>query len=222
MVTGLNTDVEYEGRVYHVQTEDKGRDRPILESLVYCGGEIVGSRRSSYEDLARSPDFDEAEVGRRLELQHQAVIREVLSGRFDPEGPKPFGYDIITNRSLDEVVLEYLSKEIGLEKIRLELEGHPPLREGSSQVLRLRVTTDGPERPVAGATVLAKLFTTRAKPRLLFSGKTDIEGRLEARLELPLLGDSDAAVLFLADAGGKNAELKQLVLKASSSPEPAG
>ncbi len=47
MITGFNTDVEYEGRVFHVQTEDKGRTNPVVESLVYSGGEIVASRRAS-------------------------------------------------------------------------------------------------------------------------------------------------------------------------------
>lgn len=218
MVTGLNTDVEYEGRVYHVQTEDKGRDHPVLESLVYCGGEIVGSRRCSYEDIAGATSFDEAEVQRRLELQHQALIREVLSGRFDPEGPKPFGYNVITNRSLDEVVLDYLTKEGGFERIRLELEGHPPLCEGARPVLRLRVVADGSERPVAGAAVLVKLLTTHGRPQVLFSGRTNTDGRLEANFELPNLGEASAAVLFQAEADGKNAELKQLVLKAAARP----
>ncbi len=51
MVTGFNTDVEHEGRVYHVQTEDKGVGNPIIETLIYMGGEILAARRSSYADL---------------------------------------------------------------------------------------------------------------------------------------------------------------------------
>ena len=44
MVTGYNTDVEHDGRVYHVQTEDKGTDNPMIETLVYRGGEILDPR----------------------------------------------------------------------------------------------------------------------------------------------------------------------------------
>ena len=32
MVTGFNTDVEHAGRVYHVQTEDKGAGNPLIET----------------------------------------------------------------------------------------------------------------------------------------------------------------------------------------------
>ena len=41
MITGFNTDVKHDGSVYHVQTEARGRDNPVLESLVYVGGTIV-------------------------------------------------------------------------------------------------------------------------------------------------------------------------------------
>ena len=142
MITGFNTDVQYEGRVFHVQTEDKGLDNPIVESLVYTGGEIITSRKTSYTDLARSPEYSETEVARRMESQHQAIIREILSGRFDPDGPKPFGYNIITNRALDEVVLDFLSREVGLEQIRLEMTEQQTFVEGTTPEISLRVIAE--------------------------------------------------------------------------------
>ena len=213
MVTGFNTDVQYEGRVFHVQTEDKGRENPVVESLVYTGGEIVTSRKSSYADAMNGPEFNEAEVQRRMETQHQAVIREILSGRFDPEGPKPFGYNIITNRSLDEVVLEFLGTDVGLEQIRLEMGDHQTLLEGTVVKLRLRVMADPSERPVAAAKVAAKHISTKDKPRELFSGSTDADGWVEATFEIPALPGANAAILFQAQASGKNVEIKQLVMK---------
>ena len=44
LITGFNTDVKYKGVVYHVQTEDKGVSNPLIETLIYKGGEILGSR----------------------------------------------------------------------------------------------------------------------------------------------------------------------------------
>jgi hypothetical protein len=133
MMTGFNTDVDFEGRVFHVQTEDKGVDNPVVESLVYSGGEIVTSRRTSYSELLGSPEYSDAELVRRMESQHQTIIREIMSGRFDPDGPRPFGYNIVTNRSLDQVVLEFLSGEVGLEQIRLEMSEPATLVEGTSR-----------------------------------------------------------------------------------------
>ena len=58
MITGYNTDVEFDGVVYHVQTEDKGVETPIILSLVYSGGAILASKRSPYDDLV-ARGFDE-------------------------------------------------------------------------------------------------------------------------------------------------------------------
>ena len=108
MITGFNTDVDYDGRIFHVQTEDKGRKNPVIESLVYSRGEIVASRNTSYAEYNDSEDYSEDEVMARMERQHQALIREILNGKFESDGPKPFGHNIISNRSLDEVVTEFL------------------------------------------------------------------------------------------------------------------
>ncbi|HJQ97532.1 MAG TPA: hypothetical protein VJ826_04405 [Candidatus Polarisedimenticolaceae bacterium] len=216
MITGFNTDVQYEGRVFHVQTEDRGLDNPVVESLVYTGGEIITSRRTAYADLARSSDYSEAEVARRMESQHQALIREILSGRFDPEGPKPFGYNIITNRALDEVVLDFLSREVGLEQIRLELAEQQIFVEGSQPQLSLRVIAEASDRPVAGAKVTVKLISTREKPKELFSGTTAHDGRIEATFEIPSMPGANAAILLQAEASGNNAEIKQLVMKSQA------
>jgi hypothetical protein len=222
MVTGFNTDVPYEGRVFHVQTEDKGLSNPVVESLVYTAGEIITSRRTSYADLTSGPGCDESEVARRMEAQHQAIIREVLAGRFDPEGPKPFGYNIITNRSLDEVVIDFLAHEIGLEQIRLEMADQQTFVEGTEPNLQLRVIAEASDRPVAGAKVTVKLISTREKPKEIFAGTTGQDGRIDAAFQIPEMPGANAAILFQAEAAGNNAEIKQLVLKGGAPAPPAG
>jgi hypothetical protein len=211
MITGFNTDVDYDGRIYHVQTEDKGRENPLVESLVYSGGEIVTSRESSYSDLTEADRFTEAEVLRRMEIQHQKLIRDIRNGEFDPDGPKPFGYNLVSNRSLDEVVLDYLSSGIGLERIRIEMDEHPTLVEGAEPTLRIVVIAEGSERPVAGARVSVKLLSTQARPRDLYSGSTTNDGRVEATFAIPATDGASSAILCQAEAQGTNAEVKLLV-----------
>ena len=82
MITGFNTDIEHEGVVYHVQTEDKGLDTPIILSLVYAGGTILASKRSPYEDLIASGFSDEA-LAERLKRQHKLICAAIHSGRID-------------------------------------------------------------------------------------------------------------------------------------------
>jgi hypothetical protein len=220
MLTGFNEDVEYDGQVFHVQTEDKGVGNPVIESLVYTGGEIVGSRRGSYADIKTPTGYPESEVQRRMEGQHQAIIREVLSGRFDPDGPKPFGYNIITNRSLDEVVLAHLVTSVGNEAIRLEIEPGQALEEASRPTLRLRVLGEEFDRPIAGARVTVKLITSREKPTELFSGATGRDGRVDAAIEIPDLAGASAAVLCQAEGAGNNAEIKQMIRARETTSDP--
>jgi hypothetical protein len=82
MIPGFNTDVKYEGRVYHVQTEDRGLENPVLESLVYVGGIIIAKKRTSYGDeLAEGATEDT--IANRLKRQHQVIIAAIKAGRID-------------------------------------------------------------------------------------------------------------------------------------------
>lgn len=82
MITGFNTDIEHGGVVYHVQTEDKGLDTPIILSLVYAGGTILASKRSPYEDLIAEGFSDEV-LAARLKRQHKLICAAIHSGRID-------------------------------------------------------------------------------------------------------------------------------------------
>src|SRR5262249_52539768 len=86
VITGYNTDVKHKSRVFHVQTEDKGDGNPCVESLVYVGGEILATRRVSYEELTRKGRDDQA-IQELMEQQHRTMIAAIQRGKFDgPNG----------------------------------------------------------------------------------------------------------------------------------------
>jgi len=82
VITGFNTDIEHDGVVYHVQTEDKGLDSPIILSLVYVGGTILASKRSPYADLIEQGFSDEV-LAERLKRQHKLICAAINSGRIN-------------------------------------------------------------------------------------------------------------------------------------------
>jgi len=82
VITGFNTDIEHDGVIYHVQTEDKGLDSPIILSLVYAGGTILASKRAPYEDLIAEGFSDEA-LAERLKRQHRLICAAIHSGRIN-------------------------------------------------------------------------------------------------------------------------------------------
>lgn len=76
MVTGLNSDIEHDGKIYHVQTEDGGLRNPIILTRVFCGGIVVSSRKTSYVYLLDREDL-KGVVEQLMKEQHQEMIQEI-------------------------------------------------------------------------------------------------------------------------------------------------
>jgi len=82
MITGFNTDVKHEGHVYHVQTEDRGLDNPMFESLIYIGGSIVAKKLTPYSDKLTEGATEET-LASLLKRQHQVIIAAIKAGRIE-------------------------------------------------------------------------------------------------------------------------------------------
>ncbi len=129
MQGGFNTNIKYKGRTFHVQTEDSGHANPKIITLLYEGGVILTSKKSSYEDRVSAENLQSV-VKELMEEQHGVMVRalkageldEVISGSAKPGGgaatgkktAKPglapaFGEGIVTDRPLDELILAHLS-----------------------------------------------------------------------------------------------------------------
>ncbi|HEV8436259.1 MAG TPA: hypothetical protein VGR95_22815, partial [Thermoanaerobaculia bacterium] len=81
MITGFNTDIRHNEKVYHIQTEDKGLQNPYIESLVYVGGEILASKKTSYAEQLKGGGADEKWIGNLMEQQHRTMIAAIKRGR---------------------------------------------------------------------------------------------------------------------------------------------
>jgi hypothetical protein len=82
MITGFNTNVRHCGKLYHVQTEDSGRERPHVISHLYHGGTILGSEKTEYVEQVGSEDLDE-QVRALMEKQHLSMVARLKAGEFD-------------------------------------------------------------------------------------------------------------------------------------------
>ncbi|HWP85007.1 MAG TPA: hypothetical protein VNN17_07450 [Terriglobia bacterium] len=86
MIFGFNTDVPAKEGIYHVQTEDRGAKNPVIESIVYVAGKILGKRRTPY-DPAGIPRQQIEEMVRR---QHKELVEAIRTGSWAPSGePAP-------------------------------------------------------------------------------------------------------------------------------------
>ncbi len=224
MITGHNTDVKYGDLVLHVQTEDKGHKNPFIESLIYFGGQVVVAKRASYADLLQNGKGDD-EITALMDHQHRMMIKAIQAGKFDDKirlfAPLPdaegaaadptFDFAEDAGRTLDQVILEYLTSEAEQEQLLLVLEEDVELKAGSAVDLALRTRSSKNGNPVAGADVTVKMISTFGGPRTLALGETDDDGFLRLAIEIPSVDGGTAALIITATGTIGQAELKQLL-----------
>ncbi len=82
MVLGFNHNIMYRGEVFHVQTEDSGVEIPNIVTLLYRGGVILCSMKTSYADIIKMENLEEV-VEELMKEQHKTMMRRLKSGEFD-------------------------------------------------------------------------------------------------------------------------------------------
>src|SRR5229473_326870 len=199
VITGYNTDVKHNNRVFHIQTEDKGDVSPHIESLVYVGGQILATRRTSYAEAIRERRDDRA-VQEIMEQQHRAMIAAIQRGRFDAPDGSPEALETepagAGDRTLDQVILDYLASEMTHEQIDCSFTPVPELIAGREAALRIRAQSSLTKAPVSGATVQIRILSTASKPVNVFQGKTAADGSCPASFPVPDVTEGSAAAVI--------------------------
>ena len=210
MLTGFNEDIQYHGTTYHIQTEDKGRDNPFIETLVYSGGQIVHRERYSYKDMARN-NYSEAAVADLLDTQHKRIVLYAQLGRYD-DRPKPlFGERFISDRTLDEVITDYLEKEENIEPVALSVSSHKPLISKQIASIEVEVKEKVTGNPIAGAKLKVKIITSTSEPVEIDAGKTDPKGRARISFTVPELTSEEGLFLIQATSKAGLGEYKEII-----------
>lgn len=220
MITGYNTDIR-RGEVHlHVQTEDKGRSNPWIESLIYVGGRVVASSRVNYADLVEA-EAAEREIAERVDRHHRGVLAAVRSGKLDDKlGVEPMVSAVPADAavaappesmSLDRMVLDYLEEQAARDGLLLEMESEGELALGASVQIVFRAWSSARGKPVAGVEIEVKLISTVARPETLAQGVTGEDGRWVVDLRLPELGQGSAALIIQGAGDLGTAEIKHLL-----------
>src|SRR5262249_26974459 len=213
-----------------IQPEDKGLQNPYIESLVYVGGEILASKKTSYADQVKT-GVDDKWIGSLMEQQHRTMIAAIKRGRFDSPAdptkvgtarptmqvPTPAGMaaiseaDIAEEKTLDQVIIDYLASEA--ESEHLELSVLNPVEFYSGHPVEVRVATKKSfsQSATPAAAIEVKVISTVEPPRVIFRGKTAADGTVIVRCTIPAFREGTAAVIISAASPIGNDELKQLV-----------
>lgn len=212
MITGYNTDVRHGNRIFHVQTEDKGRSNPKIETLIYVGGEILDNYRSSYADLLAKPPVSESTIQGLMDDQHRAVIRDIKNGKYDLTPPDLMEQEAFNDRPLDQAILEFLQQEGDVDSLELVLD--QPLRPAFGTLFRveIRARLCHSQDPVAGAEVAVKLVSSLKKASSLLSGRTGADGLFSGEVQLPPSQPGQCAVVVSCNSDQGFDELKAAVV----------
>ncbi|HEX6100740.1 MAG TPA: hypothetical protein VF432_30765 [Thermoanaerobaculia bacterium] len=233
MITGFNTDIKHNEKVYHVQTEDKGVGNPYIESLVYVGGEILASKKTSYAEQLKV-GVDDKWIGGLMEQQHRTMIAAIKRGRFDQPAdttktvqerpptlsthtstpvPEPAAPPIAIDeeKTLDQVIIDYLASEAESEHLELALLSQTEFFAGTSIELRVAARKSLSQAPIPAAAIEVKVISTVEPPRVIFRGKTAADGSAIVRCTIPSFREGTAAVIISAQSPIGNDEVKQLV-----------
>ena len=214
MITGFNQDVTYKNKVYHVQTEDRGKSNPVIESLIYMGGEILASKKTSYEHIMLE-GYEESKVAALLEQQHRRIVVDIKLGKYAQEEAKPFGEDLVSSKSLDEVILEYLTNESENEKIAVTVLDQTPCISGQVARIQIKTCTEVAQVPLGDAGVKIRLATSDGGYKELFQGKTNKEGICSASFNIPAV-EGNAVVILDVESTRGSFQAKYLVSKKQS------
>lgn len=82
MVVGYNHNIKYKGEIFHVQTEDSGISCPHIITLLYRGGNIIASKKTSYADIVKMGNLNQI-VEDLMKEQHKEMLRRLKSAEFD-------------------------------------------------------------------------------------------------------------------------------------------
>ncbi len=82
MVVGFNHNFQYKSVTYHIQTEDGGLGSPNIITLLYHGGTILASRKTSYADITKADQLEKV-VEDLMKEQHKGMLRSLKNGEFD-------------------------------------------------------------------------------------------------------------------------------------------
>jgi hypothetical protein len=233
VITGFNTDIKHNEKVYHVQTEDKGVGNPYIETLVYVGGEILASKKTSYAEQLKT-GVDDKWIGGLMEQQHRTMIAAIKRGRFDqpadvtragqeralPTLAAPAGavfeesvapITVSEEKTLDQVIIDYLASEAESEHLELALLNQIDFFAGSPIEMRVAARKSLSQAPIPAASIEVKVISTIEPPRVIFRGKTAADGTSIIRCTIPPFRDGTAAVIISAQSPIGSDEVKQLV-----------
>ena len=201
MSSGFNTDVRIDDRVFHVQTEDRGPNHPVIDTVIYQSGRILHRRSSTYEHFLGTAEFTPESLRERVEEQHRQVIEDLREG------------------VLAEPIAAALAAGARESGIQVQLLNPTSWLAGGNVQLDVEILRRADRQPLAGAQVEAAIEGAAESTR--HAGTSDDNGRVSIGFPLPPLGKGDLALVIQAQADLGKDEIRFAMRSRPKQPQQA-
>lgn len=203
MLFGHNSNVKIGETVYHVQTEDRGTSRAVIDTMVYHNGRVLHRRVNSYFDLLPLDAAREEKLKQRVSAQHHAILEELRSGTLKlaqhATPPAP------TKPSADSAHKAPPSSGAARDSLSLELLNAKTWLSGKRATLQVLVSQKETGAAVSGAGVTARIEGA-AEPAQ-HSTATGLDGKAQLAFDMPRLTGTECALVIEANNGKAQARL---------------
>jgi hypothetical protein len=201
MSSGFNTDVRVGDHVFHVQTEDRGPNRPVIDTTVYQNGRVFHRRSSDYQEFKDSAEFSDELLRHRVEEQHRVVIEDLRGGPLAAE------------------MAAALEKASVASGIQVQLLNPGAWLSAGYVSLDIEILRRADRQPQAGVQVDAAIEGALHDGH--HTGTSDDQGRVRIQFPLPPLGKGDLALVISAKTEGGKDEIRFTMRSRAKAPPAA-
>ncbi|MDR2560571.1 MAG: hypothetical protein LBC63_02220 [Holophagales bacterium] len=187
MITGFNTELRFNDRTIHIQTEEHGPHGQKIQTLIYVGGEILDSVQSDCSDLLKNGQLPDGDIMTKMEEQHKRVVLDIEKGEYDAkiQDGELSVERAFHGRPLLEALLEYLGREGGVETLELSLKEPLVPIFGSELKFSVAARLCISKFPIPSAEMAVSFVSNDQKAVELASGWTDANGIFDCSIALP-------------------------------------
>ncbi len=214
MSSGFNSDVHVGEQVFHVQTEDRGPARPILDTVVYQNGMVLCRRSSNYESFAASADFTPEALRHRVETQHREVIEDLRSGALIAEIAAAREK---AQEKAQQQAQQKAQDQAAADAIQIMLLNRTSWLTAGTVSLDVTILRRADQQPKGGVQVEALIEGALQPTR--HPGTSDDQGHVQIQFPMPPLGKGDLALVIHAKTDSAKDEIRFAMRSRSSSPQ---
>ena len=122
---GFNHNIRYKNVLFHVQTEDYGRQKHVVVTQLFCQGTIVSKTQTDYQEFLDLDAIAE-QIDDLMKVQHTKMLKDLVAGKIpipqwiferetdESENSKPvLDLDKETNKDkkIEQSIAEFLEKK---------------------------------------------------------------------------------------------------------------